>query len=370
MKTFTFLLLLIFSLGVNSAPRGDDLYGRFCSSCHGIDGKGGVGIPIALPSFLNSVSDEYLRKTIRVGRPGRIMPAFNDLSDAQVNAVVKYVRSWSDKPAPAEDNSLVKGNSVHGKQLFAKNCVQCHGEDGRGGKGTGVTYSRKRDLPIIAPALNNAGFLASASDVMLRDTIAAGREGTPMPSMLAAGLSKADIDDVVSYIRSFEKPADKLKQTLNKSKDEPPIIVVDSPYDIDETVENLKQATLQYNVVLQSVRARTDAIWIPLDNVAPLDLLMPVILQAAWDKHITVFSNNILHASRGVLFALYPDTNKQGRRLVSVLRTHLENKKTVPQLYPSVDFKVAVNMRAAAHLEMNYSEDMVKTFDQVFPAYK
>ena len=135
-------------------------------------------------------------------------------------------------------------------------------------------------------------------------------------------------------------------------------------------VENLKQATLQYNIVLQSVRARTDAIWIPLDNVAPLDLLMPVILQAAWDKHITVFSNNILHASRGVLFALHPDTNKQGRRLVSLLRTHLENKKTVPQLFPSVDFKVAVNMRTAAHLEMNYSEDMVKTFDQVFPAYK
>ena len=148
---------------------------------------------------------------------------------------------------------------------------------------------------------------------------------------------------------------------------------VSKDYDIEFVplqVENLKQATLQYNIVMQSVRARTDAIWIPLDNVAPLDLLMPEILQIAWDKHITVFSNNILHASRGVLFALYPDTNKQGRRLVSLLRKHLENKKTVPHLYPSVDFKVAVNMRTAEHLEMNYSKDMVKTFDQVFPAYK
>ena len=148
---------------------------------------------------------------------------------------------------------------------------------------------------------------------------------------------------------------------------------VSRDYDIEFVslqVENLKQALLQYNVVLQSVQARTDAIWIPLDNVAPLDLLMPEILQAAWDKHITVFSNNILHVSRGVLFALYPDANKQGRRLVSLLHRHLENKKTVPKLHPTVDFKVAVNMRTAAHLEMNYSKDMVKTFDQVFPAYK
>ena len=40
-----------------------------------------------------------------------------------------------------------------------------------GGKGTGVTFSRKRDLPVIAPALNNVGFLASASDNMIKDTI-------------------------------------------------------------------------------------------------------------------------------------------------------------------------------------------------------
>jgi len=207
-------------------------------------------MPIGLPSFLNSVSDQYLKKTIRLGRPGRIMPAFDGLSDAQVNAVVKHVRSWSDKPAPVEDSSVVKGDRVRGKELFAKNCAQCHGADGRGGQGTGVTFSRKRELPIIAPALNNAGFLAAASDVMLRDTITNGREGTPMPSMLAAGLSKQDINDVVSYVRSFEESAERLQQTLNESKDEPPIIVVDSPYSMEETVENLKQAITDQNFTL------------------------------------------------------------------------------------------------------------------------
>lgn len=250
MKIFIFLLIAFFSMNVNSAPHGEKLFARHCSSCHGVDGKGGVGVPLALPSFLNSVSDEYLRKTIRYGRPGRIMPAFENLSDAQLNAIAKHLRSWSDKPAPVENTTVVKGNSKNGKQLFAKYCVQCHGEEGRGGKGTGVTFSRKRDLPIIAPALNNAGFLASASDTMIRDTITFGREGTPMTSMLVIGLSENDINDLVSYIRSMEKTAAELEQTPNESDNESMVIMMDSPYDLEETVANLKQAITDQNFTL------------------------------------------------------------------------------------------------------------------------
>ncbi|MBT8134078.1 MAG: c-type cytochrome [Gammaproteobacteria bacterium] len=250
MRIIACLFIAFLSANASAAPHGDELYARHCSSCHGNDGKGGVGVPLALPSFLDSVSDEYLEKTIRHGRPGRIMPAFDVLSDAQLTAVVKHLRSWSDKPAPKEDNSVIKGNAKKGKVLFAKYCMQCHGEDGSGGKGTGVTFSRKRDLPIIAPALNNAGFLASATDVMLRDTITYGREGTPMTSMLVAGLTETDIDDIVSYIRSMEEAAERSKQALNGNGSDSPVIMVDSPYDLDETVANLKQAITDQNFTL------------------------------------------------------------------------------------------------------------------------
>lgn len=250
MKNLAVLFILLFSVNAYSAPHGDKLYATYCSSCHGVDGKGGVGVPIALPSFLNSVSDEYLKKTIRLGRPGRIMPAFENLSDAQVDAIANHVRTWSDKPAPAENRLTIKGDAKHGAQLYGKYCTQCHGENGNGGKGTGVTFSRKRDLPIIAPALNNTGFLAAASDVMIRDTITFGREGTPMTSMLVAGMSDKDIDDVVVYIRSLEKPAAELQKTLDESDDESFSIVVDSPYGLDETVENLKQAITDQNFTL------------------------------------------------------------------------------------------------------------------------
>jgi cytochrome c oxidase cbb3-type subunit 3 len=250
MKLLLSIFILAFSLNVYSAPHGGELYARYCASCHGNDGKGGVGVPLALPSFLNSVPDEYLKKTIRHGRPGRIMPAFETLSDAQLSAIVKHVRGWSDKPAPVENNVSVKGDGKKGEKLFAKHCAHCHGEAGSGGVGTGVTFSRKRDLPIIAPALNNSGFLAAASDTMIRDTITFGREGTPMTSMLVAGLSEEDINDVVAYIRSLEKPAAQLKKNLHESDSEPPVIIVDSPYGLDETIDNLKQALTDQNFTL------------------------------------------------------------------------------------------------------------------------
>jgi len=250
MKFFLFLLFVLISTVVNAAPHGDVLFARHCSSCHGHDGKGGVGVPIALPSFLNTVTNEYLKKTIRHGRPGRIMPAFVNLSDAQLDAIVKYIRGWSDKPAPVEDVMVVKGNSKKGKLLFSKYCTQCHGKAGRGGKGTGVTFSRKRELPIIAPALNNTGFLASASDAMIRDTIIFGREGTPMTSMLVAGLSEEDINDIVSFIRSWEKVGDQLKPLKTGADEEPMVIVMDSPYGLKETIANLKQAITDQNFTL------------------------------------------------------------------------------------------------------------------------
>lgn len=250
MKSLLLVISFLPMMSAVAAPEGDELYEKHCSVCHGYDGMGGVGVPLALPSFLNSVPDAYLKKTIRYGRPGRIMPSFDMLSDAQVDAIVGHIRSWSDKPAPKESKNVIAGDVVHGEAVFLKHCASCHGEHGEGGKGTGVTFSRKRELPIIAPALNNSGFLASASDSMIRDTIIFGREGTPMTSMLVAGLTEDDIDDVVAYIRSFEQSAEKLQHELKQADDEAPTITVDSPYGLEETLENLEQAIADQNFTL------------------------------------------------------------------------------------------------------------------------
>lgn len=134
-------------------------------------------------------------------------------------------------------------------------------------------------------------------------------------------------------------------------------------------VDSLKQASLQYRIVLNSVQASSDAIWIPLDNIAPLDLLLPEILRNAWNNDITVFSNNLQHVRRGALFSLYPDSYRQGRRLVALLQRHLDSPSAPAILYPSVNLKIAVNLRTANHLQLRYNQKMIKTFDSIFPGF-
>ena len=229
-----------------SAPDGPALFAEHCSVCHGDKGEGGVGIPLSYNFFLNSVSDDYIKKTIRLGRPGRIMPAFSELSDVQINSITAYVRSWSEDKAPVFASKKISGDSKKGELLFKQRCASCHGADGKGGKGTGVTFSRKRDLPIIAPALNNKGFLAAANDQLIRHSMVNGREGTPMSKAFVDGLTKQQIDDIVSYIRDFENEIAKAKIEDKGGA----VIVVDSPYGLEETVENLKQAITDQNFTL------------------------------------------------------------------------------------------------------------------------
>ena len=242
------ILLLGITTVIVGEPRGDELFAAHCAGCHGDTGKGGVGVPLSLPSFLESVDDDFLHKTIRMGRPGRVMPAFRALSDAQVDAIVRHIRSWSGKPEPEFSDKPVRGDAPRGKQLFASYCAACHGVNGDGGRGTGVTFSRKRDLPIIAPALNNAGFLAAASDEMIRHTLQFGREGTPMRSFLVQGLSEQDINDLVSYVRTYEKQqpvAEKSAVTVAETT-----IWAESSYTLEETIENLKDAIVSQNFIL------------------------------------------------------------------------------------------------------------------------
>ncbi len=232
-------------LAKDKSGRGEQLYRQHCAACHGYDGNGGVGIPLTLPDFQYSVTDDFLRTTIRTGRPGRVMPAFPSLDDEDIDQLIRYIRRWAPGKPFVYPKAPVKGDVQHGRKLFARYCAACHGPEGHGGKGTGVTFSRPRDLPIIAPALNNPGFLAAASDQFIKATLMNGREGTPMASFLKQGLKEQDINDLVVYVRSFadtpQHPSQKPIETDEAT------IVFESSYDLATTIENLKQAAVGNN---------------------------------------------------------------------------------------------------------------------------
>ena len=81
-------LMLIIASSVFANETGASLFENNCAVCHGEKGKGGTGVPLALPDFQRQVSDEFLFTTIRMGRPGRVMPAFTRLSDAEVHQII------------------------------------------------------------------------------------------------------------------------------------------------------------------------------------------------------------------------------------------------------------------------------------------
>ena len=243
--SLTVIFLFICSTAT-AAPDGKALFAEHCAACHGLDGMGGVGTPLALKSFLDTVSDDYLTKTIRNGRPGRIMPPFQNLSNSEVKAIAAHVRSWSDQPAPEETYPSIKGDPKKGSHLFAEHCAECHGLEGEGGEGTGVTFSRPRDLPIIPPALNNSGFLASASNQMIRDSIRNGRKGTPMKAYQGK-LTGQQIDDITIFIRSLEGSA---RQPAQIEDNTPMVLKVESSYGFEETIENVRNAAGSANFVV------------------------------------------------------------------------------------------------------------------------
>ena len=270
-KLFFGCLLLTASSASFSASAGEtgaNLFENNCAVCHGEQGKGGTGVPLALPDFQRQVSDEFLYTTIRMGRPGRVMPAFTRLSDAEVHQIIDYIRSFTHVEKPKNNTARIQGNIEHGKQLFAQDCAACHGDHGQGGKGTGVTFSRPRDLPILAPALNNPGFLASATDTMIKQTLLQGREGTPMNPFKGKKVKDQDINDIVSYVRSFEqaqKPATTGKESLT--------IVYEAHDTVDHIVENIKRAVVGKN--FRVIRVQTlDSGFVPADKESKKEVIV------------------------------------------------------------------------------------------------
>ncbi len=187
------------------ASDGPTLFGTFCAGCHGLEGRGRKAPGMAaFPSitnqdFLRVAPDQLLRETIRKGRPGRRMAAWErdgGLKPADVDKLVVYLRSTAEPPAV--DNKTahwVQGDSAKGKHLFAAACSGCHGAEGQGGEG---------------PSLHNQVLLANATDTYFVETISRGRRGTAMvgffdPSPVHRTLTAGEIESIVTFLHTWEE---------------------------------------------------------------------------------------------------------------------------------------------------------------------
>ncbi len=83
------------------ADKGQNLWGFNCSSCHGLNGEGGIGPALNSEQFLQAASDSQIETIIAVGVPGSQMSAYSldyagPLSSEQIKAIRVFVRSWEE----------------------------------------------------------------------------------------------------------------------------------------------------------------------------------------------------------------------------------------------------------------------------------
>ena len=91
-----------------------------------------------------------------------------------------------------------------GERLFMNNCSQCHGSDGRGGKGF--------------PNLTDKDWLHGGTPEKIVETLNLGRTGQ-MPPMAAAVGTPDDVKNVANYVLSLSSsPHDSVRASLGKPK--------------------------------------------------------------------------------------------------------------------------------------------------------
>lgn len=192
---------------------GAVVFEQSCSGCHGVNGEGDTGPALASPDFLDLASDGFLLGTMSIGRDGTEMRSVRkspqsivDLTVDQLEDVLAKLRDWEQHPNTMADTHrfVVPWDLARGAGLFASHCSGCHGVDGR------AEFDEPGKASAWAPALNNQGFLASATDGFLQATIINGRVNTAMRAFGIGtqglvDLPADDIDHIVSHIRSWSR---------------------------------------------------------------------------------------------------------------------------------------------------------------------
>jgi putative ABC transport system substrate-binding protein len=111
----------------------------------------------------------------------------------------------------------------------------------------------------------------------------------------------------------------------------------------------------RYQEVLGALNPKRDALWLPQDTTTVDEsAVMPLVLRESWDRNLLVFSSNVGHVRRGVLFSLFPDNVEIGRFLASAAMTSLQAGGTPPRGIQALkQVRTAVNTRTADHLRLD-----------------
>jgi len=169
---------------------GGRLFASNCSVCHGSDAKGAFGFPnLTDKDWRWGGEAETIKASIMNGRHG-VMPAWAEvIGDQGVADVAAFVLTNLDGRSLPEGN---KADVVKGKEIFAANCVACHGPEGKGTPAMG------------APDLTHPqAFIYGSSFAQLQQTIRYGRQGQMPAQEQLQGNDKVHL--LAAYVYSLSQ---------------------------------------------------------------------------------------------------------------------------------------------------------------------
>lgn len=184
--------LPIFPMLPPDPARGEPIYTEKCAPCHGVSGLGNGPDASQLPNpvtplgssdvaRLGTPADWYLM--VSNGNLERYMPPFKSLSVPERWDVIAYAYSLS---STAQELAF-------GQEIYAQNCVDCHGETGQG---DGVKTGELSASPVD---FTDQSFMGLMSATDLFETISVGKD-----EMHAFGdLAEADRWALTAFLRSM-----------------------------------------------------------------------------------------------------------------------------------------------------------------------
>ncbi|MGE8051087.1 cytochrome-c oxidase, cbb3-type subunit III [Pseudomonas monteilii] len=169
---------------------GGRLFASNCSVCHGSDAKGAFGFPnLTDKDWRWGGEAETIKASIMNGRHG-VMPAWAEVIGEQgVADVAAFVLTSMDGRSLPEG---AKADPAKGKEIFAGNCVACHGPEGKGTPAMG------------APDLTHPqAFIYGSSFAQLQQTIRYGRQGQMPAQAEIQGNDKVHL--LAAYVYSLSQ---------------------------------------------------------------------------------------------------------------------------------------------------------------------
>lgn len=214
---------------------GKKVYDTYCVICHGQngDGKGLMGVihraqtnGVVVPTYPRDFTagmfkfrstgtgslptDDDLLKTVTNGIPRSGMPSHNDLSLAKRQAVIEYIKTFSQrwremkplKPIQFPDPPDYVGTEAsiaRGRQMYDDaGCVTCHGPTGRGDGEAAPDLEDNWGDKILPFDFTSGPLKGGTSSSDIYRTFVTGLDGTPMPSYEDV-LDEQQRWDIVSY---------------------------------------------------------------------------------------------------------------------------------------------------------------------------